>query len=525
MADLERPGAAPPDPARGVEPPPEGQGLLPLTPARRLSLILGPALFAGVVLLPTPPSAALAAASVGAAATAPQVALGTLLWMVVWWVGEAVPLGVASLVVPLVFGVSGVIPWKDALASFADPIVWIFMAGFVMAAAFQKWGLNQRVSITMALAYKGNDPRVAALFVAALPAFFLTLTGSITASASIVLPFASAYLLALGLKPGSRYAEGTMLALGQAASAGALLLLISTPVNLVAKATIQTYAPGRTLTFGDWLVVGTPLALLGLLISWLVVFRILRPEMSALKLDRTRLLGSKRALGPVTRGEWAVVGLLVLAITLWTVPSVFRALADADPSLAGFSRELGEHLPEAMPAVLVIVLAALIRIKGEPLLRFPEIARGIDWNIVFLFGGGIALGVGLERSGFAQWLAWSALPLLGPSPSAFALFAICALIGFGLSYAASNTAAALVACPIAATLAIGAGLNPIPAILAAGIAASISSALPSTTPPMAIVQSSGFVRTWAMFKVGVVSDLLRLLALIMLGPLLASLVD
>lgn len=506
----------------GIEPPPEGQGVAALSPARRLSLALGPALFAVAVLWPTPESAATAALSVGAEPHAPQVALGMLLWMVVWWVGEAVPLGIASLMVPLVFGLTGVTPWKDALASFADPIVWIFMAGFVMAAAFQKWGLNQRVSITMALAYKGDDPRVAALFVAALPAFFLTLTGSITASASIVLPFASAYLLSLGLKPGSRYAEGTVLALGQAASAGALLLLISTPVNLVAKATVETYAPGRTITFGDWLLLGTPLAILGLLISWIVVFRLLPPEMGALNIDRTRLLESKRALGPMSGGEWAVVALLAMAISLWTIPSLFRALADADPSLARLSGELADHLPEAMPAVLVIVLAALVRVRGEPLLRFPEIARGIDWNIVFLFGGGIALGVGLERSGFAAWLAGAALPLLGPSPSTFALFAICALIGFALSYAASNTAAALVACPIAATLALGAGLNPIPPILAAGIAASISSALPSTTPPMAIVQSSGFVRTWAMFKVGVASDLLRLLALITLGPLLAS---
>jgi sodium-dependent dicarboxylate transporter 2/3/5 len=256
-----------------------------------------------------------------------------------------------------------------------------------------------------------------------------------------------------------------------------------------------------------------------------VTFRIVRPEMSELKVDREKLASTRRSLGKPSRGEWAVALLLAAAVALWSLPSVARALADADPSLVPLADALVAHVPEAMPAVLVILLVGLVRVRGEPLLRWPEVARGIDWNIVFLLGGGIALGLGLERSGFARWLGDAVVPLLGASPSPSLLFAACALLGFGLSYAASNTAAALVACPIAATLALGAGLNPVPPILAAGIAASISSALPATTPPMAIVASSGLVRTWDMFRVGVVSDLVRVAALIALGPPLADLVS
>jgi sodium-dependent dicarboxylate transporter 2/3/5 len=507
-----------------LEPRPEGQGFVELSARRKLTLLLGPALFAAVVLVPTPPSAAAAAAAVGADALAPQIALGTLLWMLVWWVGEALPLGLATLVVPLVFGLTGILPWKSSLASYADPILWIFMAGFVLAAAFRKWGLNQRVSLALTLAYKGKDPRVAALFVACLPVFFLTLTGSITASTSIVLPFVSAYLVQLKLKPGSRYATGTMLALGQAASAGAMLLLISTAPNLIAKATVQNYAPGESLTFADWLIVGTPMAFAGLAISWFVTFRIIRPEMKELELDRAEMEKVRRGLGPMSRGEWTVLALLLLAVALWTLPSVIRVLAEADPGLGPLAKELADHLPEAMPAVLVILLAGLLRVEREPVLRWPEIASGIDWNIIFLFGGGIALGLGLETSGFARWLASGVVPLLGASPSAFSIFALCALIGFGLTYAASNTAAALVACPLAATLAIGAGVNPLPPILAAALAASISTALPSTTPPMAIVHSTGHVRVVDMMRVGIVADLLRLVVLIAAGPFLTQLI-
>src|SRR3989304_2375270 len=203
--------------ARLAEPPPEGRGPLELSLRRKAALALGPTLFVVTVLLPTPQGAADAALAVGQPPIMPQVALGTLLWVLVWWVTEALPLGLATLIVPLVFGLAGGLPGRTSLASYADPIIWIFMAGFVLAAAFQKWGLSQRVSIALALAYKGNNPKIAALFVACLPVF----------------------LAALGLKKGSRYAPGVMLALGQAATAGAFLFLISTAPNLVTKATVD----------------------------------------------------------------------------------------------------------------------------------------------------------------------------------------------------------------------------------------------------------------------------------------------
>jgi sodium-dependent dicarboxylate transporter 2/3/5 len=184
-------------------------------------------------------------------------------------------------------------------------------------------------------------------------------------------------------------------------------------------------------------------------------------------------------------------------------------------------------MPEAMPAVLVILLAGLLRVKGEPILKWDEIARGIDWNIVFLFGGGIALGIGLEASGFAQWLATGVSGALGDNPTGWSIFAMSCLLGFVLTYAASNTAAALITCPIAASLALGAGLTGAAVaapVIGAALACSISSAIPSTTPPMAIVYSSGYVKIWSMFKVGIISDLIRLGALILIGPFLVNLV-
>jgi solute carrier family 13 (sodium-dependent dicarboxylate transporter), member 2/3/5 len=150
--------------------------------------------------------------------------------------------------------------------------------------------------------------------------------------------------------------------------------------------------------------------------------------------------------------------------------------------------------------------------------------KAIDWNIIFLFGGGLVLGLGIESSGLASLMGNIISQSAGSNLTEWSIFAISAVMGFVMSYAASNTASAVIMCPIAASLAIGAGFNPIPPIIAAGLAASISSAIPSTTPPMAIIYSSRAVSILNMFKTGIVSDLLRIAILIMLGPLLINLI-
>jgi sodium-dependent dicarboxylate transporter 2/3/5 len=154
----------------------------------------------------------------------------------------------------------------------------------------------------------------------------------------------------------------------------------------------------------------------------------------------------------------------------------------------------------------------------------------VDWNIVLLFGGGLALGMGMEASGLADWIGLQISSLImggtatTTSSMSWIVFAVSAIMGFAISYTASNTASAVITCPIAATIAIGAGVNPIPPIIAAGLACSISTAIPSTTPPMAIVYSSRVVRISSMLKTGIVSDFVRLALLLLVGPPLISLI-
>jgi sodium-dependent dicarboxylate transporter 2/3/5 len=506
----------------------------------------------------------------------PQIALGAMLWMVVWWVTECVSLGFTSLLAPFIFIISGILPVNEALTKFADPIIWIFISGFILAAAFQKCRLDERIAYKLATFYKGNNPKIATFFIASLPVFILSMTGSITASATIVFPFVVAFMKILNIpigatnrddangrktsnidtgRPGNigsrnkeiKYAEASFLSLGQAATAGAMLLLISTAPNLIAKSTVEDFVPNETISFTDWFIIGTPHAIVGLLISWTIIFLIIKPEVKSLSALYERFRTGLKSMGKITTEEKTVLCILFAALILWIVPSLLRSFysdilngdvtrtAAANNVSTFFFHNLAQNVPESVPALLIILAIGLIKLRKSkvvnekvttityPLLSWNEMLKAIDWNIVFLFGGGLVLGLGIESSGLALWIGNQILVSAGANLTALSIFAISAILGFILSYAASNTASAVIACPIAASLAIGAGFSPIPPIIAAGLGASISSAIPSTTPPMAIIYSSRVVSILNMFKTGMLSDLLRLAILIFIGPFLIDL--
>ncbi len=449
---------------------------------------------------------------------APQIAIAITIFAAIWWISEVAPLGVTGVMLVVLFSLTGIVKWNDALREFWNPLIWIFIGGFTLAKAMQVWGLDKRIALTLASLYRGKDPALAALFFTCLPTALLTITGSITAATAMMYPLVLSLLVASHFEKGSRYAEGTMLALGQSASAGALLLLVSTPPNLIAKAAIEQALPGTSLTFFDWLFIGTPQAILAILITWFVIYKLfLKPELSDISPVFSELRKKRSELGRMNRGEKYVLALVFLALVLWVAPGITAMLAEFNPSLVSLNSVVKNYLPEYAPAVLVLAALFLIPAEGRQLLRFPEFVAGVDWNTIFMFGGSFVLGLGLTNSGAVDWVV-NYIRTMGLTLGYFEVFSISAIVAFVVTYPASNTAAATVTVPVAIVLSKASGLNPLPAVIAAAIASSISSALPSTTPPMAIVYGSGYVKTWDMFKVGMVSDLVRLALLLLIGP-------
>ncbi len=494
--------------------------------SKLVALVLGPAMMVAWLLVPPLPGMLDVVREHGVSLLSLKLSLGVLFWVSVWWISEVVPLAVTALLPALLLPMAGVISWKSSLTSFASGIIWVFIGGFTLAKAFRVWGLDKRVALKLASLYRGGSPALTTFFVACLPVFLLTITGSITASTSLVYPIVLSYLSSMGFLSDERYrgySEATMLSLGQAATAGAMFLLISTPPNLVAKSVIEESVPGVTLTFFDWFIVGTPQAIAGLLISWLTVFAVLRPKCGSLAISDEFIASELRRLGRLRRGEKLVLATFAVALVLWSLPGLVMIASNVDPSLAPLSELVSRALPEAAPAVIVVLLLTLMRAEGRPLLTWRELEEGIDWGVVFLMGGGIALGRGLSASGFPQWISTLLLRYVAWRPDLWSICALSALIGFLVTYPASNTASSIIACPLAAYISMSYGYNPIPAVVAAGLACSISSALPSTTPPMAIIYGSKCIRLWNMFKVGMVSDIIRLAFLVLTAPHLSLL--
>ena len=190
-----------------------------------------------------------------------------------------------------------------------------------------------------------------------------------------------------------------MLALGQAATAGAMFLLISTPPNFIAKRVIEEFIPEISLTFFDWFIVGSVHAFIGLIISWIITFTLIKIEVKELAIDG-KLMEKRKALGPMSLGEKLVALIFILTISLWILPGLLLILANIYPEYTAINTLAKQYLPEVLPAILAMFLLGLIRVNGRPLLTWDDIETSIDWNVIFIFGGSIAMGKALQNSGF-----------------------------------------------------------------------------------------------------------------------------
>ncbi len=480
---------------------------------------LGPLIFLILALLPPIPGMYEASLSVNAHPKAAQITLGLLFWVVEWWVLETVPLGLTGLLPALILPMLGILSWKEALPTYLSPIIWIFMGAFALANAFRASGLDKRVVAFLSNLYKGKSFALSVLATICLPTFFLSMIGSITGAASIMLPITLAYLSAVKGKS-KEVNEMTLLLMANAATAGALLFLISTPPNLIGKAVVEQFTE-YTVSFFDWFTFGTPQAIFGLITSWAIIIFLYRKFLTAIEAPKSYAVSK-----PMDFAEKAVFIVFSLAIILWTTPGFLSIAASIikSPFLVNLASTMKKYVPEYAPAILVLILLPLIKHEGKRVLPFDEMLRKINWNTIFLFGGGLLLGKGILASGLAAWIASIVEKQAGAEASAWLLTAITATLAFGLTQVASNTATANIFCPIAATIALGANINPAISVLITAMACSIACTLPASTPPMAIVYSTKAIRVKSMLKVGVIAGSIRLIFLLLTGPQLIHII-
>jgi solute carrier family 13 (sodium-dependent dicarboxylate transporter), member 2/3/5 len=437
-------------------------------------------------------------------------ALGVL--MAVWWMSEAVPLAVTALLPLVLLPTLGILPVERAAAPFANPVIFLFMGGFMLGQAMQRWDLHRRIAFAI-LARTGTSPRsLVAGFMAATA--FLSMWVSNTAVAVMMLPVGVSVIQAVGRGPGEGsvppgdpdFARALLLGIAYAASVGGMATLIGTPPNaLLAGFLSEQY--GIVLGFGEWMLLGLPLAILTLPLVWLVLTRVsFRPDPVGRSLPPGALQAMRAGLGAIRAAERRVGWVFGATAAFWIgrplLERVLPGLSDAGI---------------AMGATLALFLLPSGRTRGEALLDW-DWARRIPWDILLLFGGGLSLAGAISETGLASWIG-GGVGGLGHLPVPVLLLAVVALLVF-LTELTSNTASTAAFLPVLAAVALALGHPALLLLVPATLAASCAFMLPVATPPNAIVFGSRWIEIRHMVRAGLVLNILFILLLPFLALLL-----
>lgn len=423
-------------------------------------------------------------------------AIGLL--MALLWLTEAVPMGMTALIPLIAFPLAGVSSMEKTAAPYANPAVFLFMGGFLVASTFERWGLHRRMAF-FALRTVGTEPR-RIVFAVILVTAFLSMWISNTATTLMMTPIAVAVMSGLGKE--SRTAEATLLGVAYAASLGGIGTPIGTPTNLIFLGAARELFPNEpTITFAQWMIFGVAYLIVLVPVCWAVVVSTARvPKGAAIPLEQ---LGIEKP-GLMSRGEKTALAVCVATALLWMFRADISLGATKIPGWANLF-PAGKMINDATVAILMALLAFLLPVsKDERLLGWDEFKK-IPWDVLILFGGGFALADALEQSGFSKW-AGARLSFVGDWPPVLMIVVICLCVTL-LSEVASNVATATAMMPVAAALATSIGVHPYFLMIPAVLAASSGFMLPVATAPNTIVYATGLVRVKAMARSGLLLDL------------------
>jgi len=428
--------------------------------------------------------------------------------VIILWVTEVVPIAVTALLVAPLMIMAGVTDAKTAFAPYADPLLFLFVGGFMIARSMMRHGLDRRIALAMVSmrAIKGRPARVRLAFM--VTGVILSMWISNTATTAILLPILIG-LLGESNEAESRRAEtGSLLAVAYAASIGGLGTPVGSPPNLIAMGFLQDH--GIELTFFDWVAVGLPTAIV-VVAATFFLFQFRHPPIPTLEVDAEV---TKR---PWSRGEIVTAVSFGIAVVGWMTPGIFHA---ADLPGAATVKAL---LPGGGVAILAASILYFVPDVGtdKPVLPWREGVK-IDWGLILLFGGGISLGRQMFETGLAEAIARGFVSFTGVS-DLWTLVAIVTVFTIFFTETCSNTATSNMLSPLVIAIAIELDVSPIPPVLAVGLAASCAFMLPIATGPNAIAYGTGRVEQTTMIRVGFYLNLVSAVLIVILLRILCPL--
>lgn len=460
---------------------------------RKIGLGLGPLLFLIILLIPAPEGLTIEGWKVIAIAA----------FMLVWWVTEAVPLAVAALLPIVLLPLLGVSSMKEATAPYANPVVFLFMGGFMIALAMEKWELHRRIALNIVLKTGTNANGIILGFFLATAAISMWISN--TATTVMMLPIATSVIALLAKdqegasEKGIRYfALGMMLAIAYGSNIGGTATIIGTPPNVVFAGYMRE-AFDYEVSFAKWMLMALPFTISLLLIAYFLIVKILYPNKLGNFAGAEALIQKEVAeLGRMSRGEKRTLIIFVSTALLW----IFRA---------GLNSILpGLNLSDEGIAMMATVALFVVPIDwGEN--RFVLEWRDTDrlpWGILLLFGGGLSLADALASTGIIDLIGNQFSHLQGAN--VFIILGL-ATVSLLLTEVMSNVALVTIFLPVVGGIAQGAGINPLEVCIPVTMAASCAFMLPMSTPPNAIVFASGHVSIPQMFKAGIWLNLITIL--------------
>lgn len=488
---------------------------------RIIGLVAGPLLAIGLFLLMP-----------GDLGVWPRLVAATAVLMGVWWMTEALPIPATALLPLVIFPLGvpaaesdGGVTFDSIGASYGNNIIFLFMGGFMLALAMQRWNLHRRIALGVLKLMGAKTVNLVLGFMIATG--FISMWVSNTATAVMMLPIGVSILVlvqrygtedalaadavpaAEQSAPGeaptqaeirsltkSNFGTALMLGIAYAASIGSLGTIIGTPPNTLLAGHMAA-EHGIQIGFGQWMLVGVPIAVVLLLACWLLLTRVLfRPEIDEVPGGRDLIAAELARLGRMSAPEAKVLVIFVLAALAWiTVPLLSEYVFGLDSPL----------LSDAAIAMVVGLVLFLLPAgggagRGVRLLDW-EAAKELPWGVLLLFGGGLALSGQFSKSGLSTWLG-EQVRSLGEIP-VWVLVVIAAIGILLLTEMTSNTATAATFLPVASGVALGTGVEPLMLAAPVALAATCAFMLPVATPPNAIAYGSGYVTIGQMVKGGV----------------------
>lgn len=454
----------------------------------------------------------------GVPATAHHL-LAILSLVAIWWVTEPIPIPVTSLLGPVLCVLLGVAPVDTAFQNFANPMIFLFMGGFLLAKGMMVNGLDKRIAYgIISMKWVGDSPR--RIFLAIGVACMLC-SGWIsnTATAAMMFPIALGLLEAIrdmmaanGKKidlANYKYSTGLMLMTAYACSIGGVLTPIGTPPNIMMLGFLEQQAPSApTVSFFDWMTWGFVAMVCYFVVAYFVLWRMFPADVKHIEGASEFIRERANGLGKWTRAQKNTLFAFGLAVVLWVAPSVISVFCGTDSPVV---KAFNNHCPEAIAAMVGGLLLFFLPSgegKGEKTLSWKDGVEGIDWGTLMLFGGGLAMGAMMYSTGLSQWIGDGIKAMMGGQPSELLFIAIFCVAGLLLSEFTSHTAATNLMGTIAIGTALSLGFSPIPVAVGVALASSLGFMMPVSTPPNAIVYASGYVPITKMFRSGIIIDII-----------------